>query len=140
MKCPVCRATYRSPGIRNRGAEVREITNPSPQSPIPSSLTCHRCGADLSPLIHLHDQAIWYYRQAIQALQTGNYAVATAWNNQALALHHNNADFHALAGQLWVLQGEFQRAILAWQKAQRINPQHQTTNAYLEALERVVRG
>jgi len=54
----------------------------------------------ISPLIHIHDRAIWYHRQAIQALQAGLPA-ATTWNNQALALYVNNAAFHALAGQLW---------------------------------------
>jgi tetratricopeptide (TPR) repeat protein len=95
---------------------------------------------DLAPLIHLHDQAIWYHRQAIQALQAENYPAATTWNRQALALYSNNADFHALAGQLWALQGEFQRAILAWQKARQINPQHNTAHVYLEALEKAIGG
>jgi len=67
------------------------------------------CGVDLSPLIH--DRAIWYHRQAIQALQAGDYPAATTWNNQALALYVNNAAFHALAGQLWALQGEFRQAL-----------------------------
>lgn len=139
MKCPVCRATYRSPD-GNRGSEVIKVTSPDPPSPIPAPLNCHRCGVDLSPLIHLYDQAIWCYRHAIQALQAGNYPVAISWNHQALALYRNNADFHALEGHLWALQGEFQSAVLAWQKARQINPQHKTTNVYLEALDKVVEG
>ncbi len=104
----------------------------------PNPLTCHRCGVDLSPLIHIHDQALWYYRQAIQALQAENYAAATTWNHQALDLYGDNADFHALAGQLWALQGEFRWAIAAWEKARQLNPQHRTANAYLAELERVI--
>jgi tetratricopeptide (TPR) repeat protein len=121
MKCPVCRAHYRSSGVGN--SHSHSLSDP---------LNCHRCGVDLSPLIHIHDQAIWYYRQAIQALQTGDYDTAIAWNNQALTLNNSNADFHALAGQLWALQGEFQWAIGAWEKAQQLNPQHPKVQTYLK--------
>jgi tetratricopeptide (TPR) repeat protein len=114
------------------------MTHPYSQNPISNPLNCHRCGVDLSPLIQIHDQALWYYRQASQALDAGNYPTAITWNNQALALYGNNADFHALAGQLWALQGEFRQAIAAWEKARQINPTHQTTSAYLEELERVI--
>jgi tetratricopeptide (TPR) repeat protein len=51
-----------------------------------------------------------------------------------LALYANNADFHALAGQLWTLQGEFRQAIKAWKKAQQLDPQHSTAGACLECL------
>lgn len=109
MKCPVCRAAYRP----NR------------------STLCRRCGADLSALIRLHDQALWYHRQALQSLKATDYAEAQAKNDQALALHHHNADFHALAGRLWALQGEFRQAITSWQQAQKLDPQHSTACGYL---------
>jgi tetratricopeptide (TPR) repeat protein len=89
---------------------------------------------ELTPLIHLHDRAIWYHRQAVQAFKLGDYPTASAWNDQALAIEFNNADFQALAGQLWALQGELQRAITAWKKAQQLNPQHQTAEACLRVL------
>jgi tetratricopeptide (TPR) repeat protein len=136
MKCPVCRATYRSPSTRDQ-EQGEDSTFQSPDL-LPKLLNCHRCGVDLSPLIQIHDQALWYYCQAIQALQAGNYPAAITWNNQALALCSNNADFHALAGQLWALQGEFRQAILAWETARQISPQHQAANAYLAELERLV--
>lgn len=136
MKCPVCRATYRS--SRTKDQEKGESSTFGPPDQLPKTLNCHRCGADLSPLIHLHDQALWYYRQAIQALQAGNYPAAITWNNQALALCRNNADFHALTGQLWALQGEFRRASFAWEQARQISPQHQAANAYLAELERLI--
>jgi tetratricopeptide (TPR) repeat protein len=69
-------------------------------------------------------------------LQAGNYAAASAWTQQALAINRTNADFHALAGQLWALQGEFHQAILSWQKARQIDPKHPSAKAYLDALER----
>ncbi|NJP12106.1 MAG: hypothetical protein HC866_23750 [Leptolyngbyaceae cyanobacterium RU_5_1] len=128
MKCPVCRATYRSSG-------VRETASSNSQTLIPNSRNCHRCGVDLSPLIQIHDQAIWYHRQAIQALHAENYSAATTWNDQALSLHHNNADFHALAGQLWALQGKFHQAISAWERARHLNPQHPTATACLRGLD-----
>jgi len=81
---------------------------------LPDTLVVTAVGL-ISPLIHIHDRAIWYHRQAIQALQAGDYP-ATTWNNQALALYVNNAAFHALAGQLWALQGEFRQALAAWEK------------------------
>jgi len=136
MKCPVCRATYRPPITQDQ--EAGEDSTSPPQDLPTHTLNCHRCGVDLSPLIHIHDQALWYYRQAIQALHSGNYPAATTWNHQALALYGNNADFHALAGQLWALQGEFRQAAFAWEKARQINPTDRTANAYLEELERVI--
>lgn len=127
MKCPVCRATYRSSGAANSHSDA-----------LSAPLNCHRCGADLSPLIHIHDRAIKYHRQAIQALQAKDYSAATIWNNQALALY-SHADFYALAGQLCALQGDFQKAIGAWEKAVQLNPQHPTASGYLKQLE-AIRG
>jgi Flp pilus assembly protein TadD len=101
MKCPVCHASYRPP-----------------------ALLCRRCQVDLSDLIRLHDQAVWHHRQALQRLQAGQYAEAIAQNDQAIALHPQHADFQALAGQLWALQGTFERAIYCWQKVQALDPQH----------------
>jgi Flp pilus assembly protein TadD len=86
----------------------------------------------LSALIHLHDQALWYHRQALQSLKAGDYAEAQAKNDQALALHHQNADFHALAGRLWALQGEFGQAIASWKQAQKLDTQHPTACGYLK--------
>jgi len=151
MKCPVCRASYRSPGSGERGRsqepEVRIQESESPESaslqPLPSLASqsptrkanlCRRCGVDLSPLIELHDQATWHYRQAIRAFQAGDYAAATVRNKRALVLYSGNADFHALAGQLWALQGDFRRAIAAWKTAQHLNPQHPTAGACLQCF------
>jgi tetratricopeptide (TPR) repeat protein len=125
MKCPVCRATYRSSSV------VNSQLNSQPHS-LSNSLNCHRCGIDLSPLIRIHDQSIGYHRRAIQALQEKNYSVAADWNHQALGLSNNNADFHALAGQLLALQGKFQEAIGAWEKAVKLNAQHPTARLYLQ--------
>ncbi|MGA7953387.1 MAG: hypothetical protein WCA07_07680 [Gloeobacterales cyanobacterium] len=127
MKCPVCRAIYRP------ASASKELGVESGENRLPSAL-CRRCGVDLSPLIHLHDQALWYHRQAIQAFKVGDYAAAATQNNQALALYSNNADFHALTGQLWALHGEFRQAINAWKKAQQLDPQHSTAGACLECL------
>lgn len=111
MKCPVCHASYRPP------ADL-----------------CRRCGADLSSLIQVRDQAVWHHRQAIQQLEAGQYAAAIAQNDQAIALHHQQAEFHALAGQLWALQGVFDRATACWQTAQALDPQSLTTGACLDIL------
>jgi Flp pilus assembly protein TadD len=111
MKCPVCHASYRPPAV-----------------------FCRRCGVDLSPLIRLRDQAVWYHQQAIQCLQAGQYAEAIAQNDQAIALHYQQAEFHALAGQLWALQGVFDRAITCWQTAQALDPQHPIAVACLDIL------
>lgn len=112
MKCPVCRAVY-TPNTQH--------STPNTQYPTP---TCRRCGLDLSPLIQLHDQAVWYHHQAIAAFNAGDYPTATRWNNQAVALHSTQADFHLFAGQLWALQGDLALAIAAWKKALHLNPQH----------------
>jgi tetratricopeptide (TPR) repeat protein len=113
MKCPVCRAAYRS-GSANQA--------------------CRRCGADLSALVQLHDRAIWHYRQAIQAFQAKDYETAIAQINQAIALQSSNADFHALAGQLWALQGELWQAIDAWKRARQLDPQQPIAQAGLRYL------
>ena len=111
MKCPVCHASYRPP-----------------------ALLCRRCGVDLSPLIRLRDQAVWHHQQAIQYLEAGQYAEAIAENDQAIALHHQQAEFHALAGQLWALQGKFDRAIDDWKTAQALDPKHPIAAACLDSL------
>ncbi len=114
MKCPVCGAVYR-PAIH--------------------SLTCRRCKADLSDLIRLHDQAIWYHRQALCLLQQGHYPEAEANNNQALALDDSHADFHALAGKLSALQGNFRLAIASWQQALKFDPQNAIACTCLQMIE-----
>jgi tetratricopeptide (TPR) repeat protein len=112
MKCPVCRARYTAS----------------------SSPLCRRCGADLTALIRLHDQAVEFHRRAIQAFQARDYSSARQWNQRAIALHHHQADFHALAGQLWALQGQLEPAISAWQTAIHLHPQHPTATALLHCL------
>lgn len=124
MNCPVCRTVYRP--LRGDGEKSAVL---SPQSPI-----CRRCGVDLSPLIQIHDQALWYYRRALCLLADGNYTEAKAINEQALALHHGNADFHALAGRLWALEGELQQAIASWRRALMLNPQHLSASRCLQSL------
>lgn len=116
MKCPVCRAIYR---------------------PANETSLCRRCKADLSPLIQIHDRALWHYRQAIQLVKAGDYAAAQTQNNQAIALHYNNADFHALAGQLWALQGEFHLAQAAWKQAQKLEPLHPVACSCLQILTEI---
>jgi Flp pilus assembly protein TadD len=115
MKCPVCRATYR----------------PNETS------SCQRCKTDLSPLMQIHDRAVWHYRQAMQFFATGDYLAAQAQNDRAIALHSNHADFHALAGQLWALQGHFQQAIVAWKQAQQLEPLHPVACSCLQILTRI---
>lgn len=132
MKCPVCRATYRSPELQRQGLDP-EAATPDARSDT-AAVNCRRCGVDLAPLIRLHDQAIWHHRQAIQSFNAGDYAIAIAHNNHALTLNAQQADFHALAGQLWALQGNAARAIAAWKTAQHLNPQHPAATVYLQQL------
>lgn len=122
MKCPVCRAPYRP------DSATAEATQ-----------SCRRCGVNLSPLIQLHDRAIWHHRQAIQAFRAGDYDTAIASNNQAIALW-SHADFHAFAGQLWALQGEFLQAIAAWKTAQQLDPQQAIAQAGLQCLTKYSRS
>ena len=117
MKCPVCRALYRPAAQREAAA-----TSTASVEAAPSTL-CRRCGVDLTPLIRVHDQALWHYRQALHHLKQQQYAEAHAQTDQALALQQN-ADFYALSGRLWGLQGEFGRAVAAWQQARQLNPTH----------------
>ena len=118
MKCPVCRATYRIP-------KSFQPTEPKP---------CHRCGADLSRLIALHDQAIDHHRRAIVHLAAGDFITATTANDHAIKLHSQHPKFHALAGQLWALQGEFGLATRSWQFAHQLDPQNTTVSACLALL------
>lgn len=133
MKCPVCRATYRGSESNQQETETRPHDSPT-SSPLP----CRRCGADLSPLIHLYDRAIAHHQRAIQAFKQGDYETAIAHNQQAIALHTQQPDFHAFAGQLWALQGNFPEAIAAWKTAQRLDPKHPTATVFLRELEAIV--
>lgn len=119
MKCPVCGAVYRPTKASKEVGGDEGVVSISPLS-----LTCRRCKADLSDLIRLHDQAIWYHRQALYLFSQGLYSQAMAYNNNAIGLHYRNADFHALAGKLAALQGEFKEAVLSWQQALEFDPQN----------------
>ncbi|WP_373529007.1 tetratricopeptide repeat protein [Nostoc sp.] len=123
MKCPVCEAIYR-PTKGNKGSLEQRNNDYTEESTILSPPTCKRCKVDLSDLLRLHDQAIWYHREGLDLLSQELYSEAAAHNNQALALYSSNADFHALAGKLWALQGEFPEAIASWQQAIKFNPEN----------------
>lgn len=126
MKCPVCRATYR-PAAQGEPA-AHASSSPSPP------YLCRRCGADLTRLLQLHDRALWHYRQAIAGLQTGDYLTAQTQVQQAISLNQRDANFHALAGQLWALQGKFPQAIAAWQQAQTLDPNQLIARECLQLL------
>jgi tetratricopeptide (TPR) repeat protein len=117
MKCPVCRATYRV-------TESTDLVKP-----------CHRCGADLAPLIQLHDRAIAHHRQAITHFTAGDVQEAILTNDLAIALHAQNSAFHAFAGQLFALTGEFDKAVRSWRFAQKLDPKNTLVLACLEILE-----
>lgn len=123
MKCPVCRAPYRP---ANREPEAT-----------PQTLPCRRCGADLTRLIQLYDRAIWHYRQAIAAQQAQDYSTAQAAVQRAIALHHADADFHALAGQIYALQGQFGAAIAAWKQSQSLDPAHPIASPCLTLVQNI---
>ncbi len=112
MKCPVCRATYRS-----------------------SNSLCRRCGVDLSPLIEIHDCAIGHHRQALRALKAGDIPNAVVSNDRALALNAGNAAFYALAGRLRALLGDLPAAIRFWQQALIVDAKHPTASRCLALLQ-----
>jgi Flp pilus assembly protein TadD len=116
MKCPVCRATYRV-------TDSSEKTKP-----------CHRCGADLAPLIQLHDRSIAHHRQAISHFNAGDVPAAILANDRAIALHAQNPAFHAFAGQLFALIGEFHRAVRSWQVAKQLDPKNTSVSNYVEIV------
>jgi tetratricopeptide (TPR) repeat protein len=126
IKCPVCGAVFRS-SINLEGQEGQ------------GGLTCRRCKVDLSELILVHDQAIWYHRQALNLFQQGDYLAAEAENNRAIALHSHQADFHALAGKLSALQGDFRQAIAAWRKAIQIDPENEVAGNCLKIIDKLKR-
>lgn len=121
MKCPVCRATYRH----------------TPSSDHPNVKPCHRCGADLAPLIQLHDQAIHWHRTAIEQFKIGDLKAATTSNEQAIALHSQHPKFHAFAGQLWAVQGDFKAAVRSWKVAQKLDPKNAIVTSCLEIMNQL---
>jgi tetratricopeptide (TPR) repeat protein len=121
MKCPVCRATYRV-------TDAIEKTKP-----------CHRCGADLAPLIGLYDRAIAHHRQAISLFTAGNLLAAILANDRAISIHSQNPAFHAFAGQLFAITGEFDRAIRSWQVVKKLDPKNTLASNCLEILDQLNR-
>jgi Tfp pilus assembly protein PilF len=119
MKCPVCRATYRKP----------QSLDPPEVKP------CHRCGTDLAPLIQLHDRAIHHHRTAIAQFQSGDLPAAIASNNQAIALQSQQPKFHAFAGQLSAVKGDFKAAVRSWKVAQQLDPKDAIVTDCLTILE-----
>jgi Flp pilus assembly protein TadD len=116
MKCPVCRATYRVNALS-------DLTKP-----------CHRCGADLAPLIQIRDLAIAHHRQAIAQFTAGDLLAATLANDKAIALHSQHSAFHAFAGQLFAVQGQFDLAVRAWLFAHQLDPANTFCSTCLESL------
>ena len=123
MKCPVCRATYRKP--------------PEPPDFTLTLKPCHRCGADLIALIRLYDQAIHLHRQAIAQFTAGDVTQAIQTNEAAIAIHSQQPKFHAFAGQLWALQGNFTAAVRSWQTAQQLDPKDSIVTACLEIMNQL---
>ena len=137
MKCPVCGAIYRpTRAAGTQGGETDGQTSPLP----PQSPTCRRCKADLSDLISLHDQAVWYHRQALNLFSKERYPEAATHNNQALGLYYSHADFHALAGKIWALQGEWKEAIASWQQALKFDPKNGIAGDCLQMIKLVPQG
>ncbi|MDB9316984.1 MULTISPECIES: hypothetical protein [Cyanophyceae] len=139
MKCPVCGVVYRptkEAGEKSSKEQGGETDSKTLLLPLPvSSPTCRRCKADLSDLLSLHDQAIWYHRQALHLLSKGRYPEAATHNNQALALYYMNADFHALAGKLSALQGEWREAMASWQQALKFDPKNAIAGNCLQMIK-----
>ncbi len=131
MKCPVCGAVYRPSKANQESLE-------SGNHHVSRSPNCRRCKADLSDLLRLHDQAMWHYAQALDLVTQEHYPEAGAQNHQALALYYSNADFHALAGKLSALQGEFPQAIASWQQALKFDPQHIIAGNCLQMIKQLV--
>ena len=123
MKCPVCRATYRNTPSSDH-PEVKPGHHP-----------CHRCCADLAPLIQLHDRAIHWHRTAIAKFQSGDLTAAIASNEQAIALHSQHPKFHAFAGQLSAIQGDFKAAVRSWKIAQQLDPKDAIVSECLTIME-----
>jgi tetratricopeptide (TPR) repeat protein len=129
MKCPVCGTVYR-PTKTSKGEEEHGVISISPLS-----LTCRRCKADLSDLISLHDEAMWYHGQALHLLLQGRYLEAGVHNHRAIALYYSNANFHALAGKLAALQGKFREAISEWELALKFDPENTIACNCLQMVE-----
>ncbi|MDG4552050.1 MAG: hypothetical protein P9F19_02495 [Candidatus Contendobacter sp.] len=63
-RCPVCRARFKDEAV------------------------CHRCGADLSPLLAIEAEAAAWERKAATLLATGQWIAARGAADRALALRH----------------------------------------------------
>lgn len=139
MKCPVCRATYRSKRESSASSQPVNDLAASKLEGISAQATCqcHRCGADLTKLVHIYDQAVKHYQEAIASFHRGEHAQAKLQNQQAIALNQDLADFHAFAGQLLAMEGEFSKAISAWQQAVRLEPDHKLAQNCLHLLHQL---
>jgi hypothetical protein len=63
VRCPICRAKYKG----------------TPQ--------CHRCQSDLSVLLELIEQAIFFEKQAVLALASGNLTMAQQASKKAETIY-----------------------------------------------------
>ena len=109
-----------------------------PQTVRPPDLVpkpCHRCGADFTALIRLHDHAIYLHRQAIAQFAAGDVTQAIETNETAIAIHLQQPKFHAFAGQLWAVQGDFKAAARSWQTAQHLDPKDTIVTDCLSILK-----
>jgi tetratricopeptide (TPR) repeat protein len=121
MKCPVCQVFY--------SYQTGDGTS--------ISLSCRRCKADLSDLITIYNQAVWYHREALGLFSRQLYHQSQEYNDKAIGLHWKQADFHTLAGKLWALQGEYAKAKSAWRLALDIEPKQAIAHECLELLSKL---
>ncbi|MBF0236117.1 MAG: hypothetical protein HQM12_00310 [SAR324 cluster bacterium] len=116
MKCPVCHAPYRGKPV------------------------CTRCQCDLTPLLQIRNNAVFFYNQAVMAARQEHWHEALRLVDQALEWFSAQAEFHLLRGKLLAQLHRYQEIIPAWKTALRYDPDSQRTQTALEAFQHLLKS
>lgn len=86
---------------------------------------CDHCGADLSAVKSVLDNANTHYNEALALAHSGRLDEAIAQLEAALALSSQNPQFHNLLGTLYAQKGLFSEAIRAWEQTLALDPEYE---------------
>lgn len=87
-----------------------------------NELTCQRCQADLSLLVHLNNQGVVYYNEGLRLARLGQEEVALEHLQAALLLNPDYAESYLVMGKLYAQRGAYEEAIIAWHRVLRQAP------------------
>ncbi len=87
------------------------------------AVNCESCGADITAVKSLIDNANEHYNEALALAHAGKLDEAIGQVEAALSMNAQNTNYHNLLGTLYAQKGLFSEAIHAWERCLAIDPE-----------------